>query len=755
MELKKLAGWFKGKQDSDTGESVESLKNELEGQLSALHNAALVSETDVKGNITFVNDTFVEISGYTRQELMGQNHRMLKSGHQPDEIFEEMWRTIAGGRMWAGEIKNRRKDGTYYWVWATITPILHTETGKPYKYVSARFEITKQKEMEQEQRQMIEELRSQEEEIRQTLEEVSATSEQLQGAQKELEAQIAALNNAAIVSETDVKGNITYVNDTFCEISEYSREELLGQNHRILKSGHQPDEIFEEMWQTVARGAVWEGVIKNKKKHGGYYWVQTTVTPVPGPSGKPERYIAVRVDITSEKEKEIQLQQQVEEIQSQDEELRQTMEEMEAINDHLKDTQKELNAQINALDNAAIVSETDVKGTITYVNDTFCEISEYSREELLGQNHRILKSGHQPDEIFEDMWQTISAGSVWRGIVKNKKKHGGYYWVHTTITPVLGENNKPERYIAVRVDITSEKEKEQQLEASDQSIAELNASLRLAKDQLEKRLEAKTTELHDSVLYAQRMQRAIILPPETLYENAPEGYELGVLLQPRDVVGGDYYWSGAWNNRQVLAVGDGTGHGVPGAFMTILAINAMNKLVEERGITEPVALLEEMDTEIKRVLRQEDEEVAQKVHDSLEASVLTFLPDSPTIMAASAMRPMLHVSHTGEMTEYKPSKKSIGGTMEFIDKHFSPMQIPMQTGDTLYLFSDGYADQLGGPGDANKKFGRKSFYQLLVKLNEVDRMRDRTKALYNTLKDWQGFFRDQTDDIVVLMVRKK
>jgi len=144
----------------------------------------------------------------------------------------------------------------------------------------------------------------------------------LETANKELTDHKFALDQHANVAMTDIQGTITYVNDKFCSVSQYSREELIGQNHRIMNSGHHPPEFFQEMYETIGDGEVWQGEMKNRAKDGSFYWLDTTIVPFAGSEGKPRQYATIRADITKRKQAEERVQQRTVELETANKELK-------------------------------------------------------------------------------------------------------------------------------------------------------------------------------------------------------------------------------------------------------------------------------------------------------------------------------------------------------------------------------------------------------------------------------------------------
>jgi len=380
--------------------------NELSAYKYALDESAIVAITDQKGIITHVNDNFCNISKYSREELIGQDHRIINSGYHDKPFIRNIWLTIANGNIWKGELCNKAKDGTIYWVSTTIVPFLDAK-GKPYQYMAIRADITLRK----------------------------LAEEYLERSLRETKDYQYALDESAIVAITDQKGIITHANENFCAISKYSREELIGQDHRIINSGYHDKPFIRNIWFTIANGDIWKGELCNKAKDGTIYWVSTTIVPFLDAKGKPYQYVAIRADITARKLAEEQLQHSLGETQD----------------------------YKYALDESAIVVITDQKGIIIHANDNFCAISKYSREELIGQDHRIINSGYHPKEFIRNLWHTIAHGNIWKGELCNCAKDGTIYWVDTTIVPFLNAKGKPYQYLAIRSDITDRKVAEAKL----------------------------------------------------------------------------------------------------------------------------------------------------------------------------------------------------------------------------------------------------------------------------------------------------
>ena len=255
--------------------------------------------------------------------------------------------------------------------------------------------------------------------------------------QKMLDEYKTAVDDSTIVSKTNPKGIITFVNDKFCEISGYSKKELIGRNHNMVRNPDMPSSTFKDMWNTIQSKKPWTGKVKNLKKDGSSYYVQSTINPIVDYDGEIIEYIGIRTDIT-----ELEL-------------IKESLEDSLNITDkNFKEAYKTSQEYQKAIDESNILSRADIKGNITYVNDMFVEISGYAKNELIGNNHSIVKHPSTPKKVYKSMWKTITSGKSWHGQIRNRAKDGSSYYVESTIVPILDKDGNILEYLGIRHDVT-------------------------------------------------------------------------------------------------------------------------------------------------------------------------------------------------------------------------------------------------------------------------------------------------------------
>jgi len=290
-----------------------------------------------------------------------------------------------------------------------------------------------------------------------------------------------------------------------------------------------------------------------------------------------------------------------------------------------------------------------------------------------------------------------------------------------------------------------------QLQESHEDLSKSNKEIAAQKDIIER----KNKDIMDSIKYAKRIQEAI-LPPDNLVKECMN--DAFILYKPKDVVSGDFYWMEKVGNQILYAAVDCTGHGVPGAFVSIVGNNGLNRAVNEFKLSKPGEVLDKLEDLVEETLRQKENEVK----DGMDIALCLLDLENNSVEYAGAHNPLYIVrkapndvedgdlsieDEKGYLYEIKADRQPIG--LHINRRNFTNHKVRLQKGDTLYIFSDGFADQFGGP--QGRKFKYKPFKRLLVSIQDRPLI-EQKEILNKTIEEWRGE-REQIDDIVIIGVR--
>lgn len=403
-----------------------------------------------------------------------------------------------------------------------------------------------------------------------------------------------------------------------------------------------------------------------------------------------------------------ELQKEKEVVEFQKKEISEQAEELEATNKELE----KLSIVASETDNSVIIA--DAEGRIEWVNAGFTRLYGYTLEEFKREKGDNVFEVSTNKNIKEDLELCIHEKKSVIYTSPNTTKDNKEIWVQTTLTPILDSDNNLLKLVAIDSDITTIKEAEEEIKQQKQEIT-------------------------DSIEYASRIQTAILPPGDYLDDVLPCRF---ILFKPRDIVSGDFYWLKKKNNKIILVAADCTGHGVPGAFMSILGVTFLNEIVSKAKDIKASQILNELRDNVIQSLHQTGK--WGEAHDGMDITLCIIDYNERTLEFSGAYNPV-YLIRNKELIEIKGDKMPIGIHTSIKDS-FTNHKYSLMEDDRIYMFSDGYIDQFGGP--KGKKFKTNQFKEILLKIHEepIDRQYE---ILNKTIEEWQGDMK-QIDDILVM-----
>lgn len=549
----------------------------------------------------------------------------------------------------------------------------------------------------QEAQAMSNELKEKQEVLRQNAEEMQATQEELERTNRELEHQVEEVNrtqkrmqllleNASeVITIYEEDETIRYISPSVETILGYGQKELIGRSDmNNVHADHQ--EIFDGLFRKMKENPDEKvtAQFEYKTKDGNYIWIEATGTNCmsnPAIHG----FILNSRDITERRRAE------------QEQRMRSKM---QALSENSPDLITRLEQE-----------------TISYINPVIEAYTGIGPAQFL--NRKVQDA--QLDKSVLETWlriveQVNSTESTVATEMDFPSQLGSRVMLVNAI-PEFDETNKVESVLVVSHDITQRK-------------------------MIELEIQAKNKKITESINYARRIQTAILPNNRVINRSLPDSF---ILYKPRDVVSGDFPWYMQVKDDIYIAAVDCTGHGVPGALLSLIGYFLLNDIVRSRKVTDPGIILDLLDEGVTKTLRQ-DEDASTK--DGMDIALCKINPNTREIEYAGAHRP-LYLMKGGVIEEVKGNKFPIGGGIFKNQTNFTNTKIKLEKGDSIYFSSDGFPDQFGGP--EGRKFGPKKTREIIERVHHLP-MREASVVFETEWEAWRGNTK-QTDDVLLIGIK--
>ncbi|MBC7865848.1 MAG: PAS domain S-box protein, partial [Bacteroidia bacterium] len=491
----------------------------------------------------------------------------------------------------------------------------------------------------------------------------------------------------------DAKGNLEWVNEGFSRMTGFTLNEIkekFGHNLNDISFNSEIKKLLRECMETK-HSVFYEEL--NKTKDGREIWVHTSLTPILDENGELKKLVAIDSDIS----------------------------EMKKAESALKRSEEQYRILFDRNGDFIFIYD---KAThfILDCNQTFIDVYGYTKEEIKKMTPFDLHPMEEQNFVALNIdVESPEIANYYTHITKNGKH------LQVEARSVEIEFNSRHAWLVIVRDVTERKKSEEQIRRQHDLI------------------EAKNKDITDSINYAKRIQSATLATDAQLKNCFKDHF---VLFRPRDIVSGDFYWMHKADNGNVfLATADCTGHGVPGAIMSVIGTTKLEEIVSHRNTENPAEALNFLRKEIIELLNPEG--ALEETDDGIDMVLCNFILNGngyAKVDFACAKNP-LWLIRENKLIEFLPDKFCVG--MDHASQEsFTRQSIDLVSGDVVYTFSDGYADQLGGP--KGKKFKSKVFQELLLTIHKLP-MEEQKNILAESMSAWQGEYM-QTDDICVIGV---